>query len=113
MILIKASQTHSLGFQVFLEFQITQHMRDEQLLRSLIKFLNCGYLSKKRKTFEFRVTKFHDITEKVIPFFQKYSIKGVKAKDFDDWCKVAELMKEKKHLKKKVLDQIRKIKAGR
>ena len=42
----------------------------------------------------------------------KYPIMGVKAADFQDWCKVAELMKTKKHLTPEGLDQIRKIKAG-
>jgi hypothetical protein len=52
------------------------------------------------------------LTEKIIPFFVKYSIIGVKSLDFYDWCKVAELMKEKKHLTNEGLTQIRKIKAA-
>ena len=36
---IKASQTHSIGFQVLLVFELTQHMRDERLMRSLIELL--------------------------------------------------------------------------
>lgn len=31
-------------------------------------------------------------------FFQKYKIIGVKAKDYADFCKVAEMMKLDKHL---------------
>jgi len=60
----------------------------------------------------FHVTKFSDITEKIIPFFHKYSIVGVKALDFADFCLVAELMKNKAHLTLEGLDQIRQIKAG-
>ena len=36
----------------------------------------------------------------------------VKSDDFKDLCKVVELMKQKKHLTKNGLKQIRKIKAG-
>jgi len=36
----------------------------------------------------------------------------VKAKDFNDFCKFAEMMKEKKHLTKAGLEKIKKIKAG-
>ena len=38
---------------------------------------------KKGNALDFRVTKMADITEKIIPFFQNYSILGVKALDFD------------------------------
>lgn len=48
-----------------------------------------------REVMDFKVTKFYDITNKIIPFFQKYPILGVKSKDFEDWCRVVVLMKEK------------------
>ena len=52
------------------------------------------FMRKKNKTWiEYRVTKIADITQKVIPFFNKYPIVGVKALDFADFCKVAEMMK--------------------
>ena len=44
--------------------------------------------------------------------FKKYPIPGVKALDFKDFCRAAELMKEKKHLTPEGLEQIKKIKAG-
>ena len=50
--------------------------------------------------------------DKVIPFFKKYPIIGVKALDFSDFCIVAELIKNKAHLTPKGLDEIRLIKLG-
>ena len=84
MINIFKSET-SIGFAVKLVFQIAQHSREEQLLRCLVDFLGCGtvYVFSTAAA-EFRVTKFSDVTEKVIPFFSKYKIHGVKAKDFAD-----------------------------
>ena len=101
-----------IGYAVQLIFQITQHSRDEILLRSIISYLNCGVVTKNRDAFDFRVYKFGDITHKIIPFFKKYPIRGVKALDFEDFCRAAELMKQKKHLTPEGLEQIRKIKAG-
>ena len=55
------------------------------------------------------VYKFKDIEEKIIPFFKKYLMHGVKALYFappggrqggGDWCKVAEMMKQKNILLK-------------
>ena len=111
MVKIQASKTIT-GYTVYLEFQLIQHNRDLNLITSLIKYLNCGYVIKKRTLVEFRVTKFDDITNKIIPFFIKYPIQGVKALDFEDWCKVAEMMKVKKHLTAEGLEKIKQIKAG-
>jgi len=49
--------------------------------------------------------------DKIIPLFQQYPIIGVKALDFADWCKVAQIMKEGRHLTIEGLDEIRKIKS--
>lgn len=58
------------------------------------------------------VTKFSDIVYKIIPFFNKYPIEGVKGEYFNNFYKVAEMMKKKKHLTQSGLEQIRQIKTG-
>ena len=77
-----------------------------------MELLVCGNVYKYREACDLIVTKLSDINNKIIPFFQKYPIIGTKSKDFDDFCKVANMMKEGKHLTVEGLDQIRKIKAG-
>jgi imidazole glycerol phosphate synthase subunit HisF len=57
------------------------------------------------------VTSFKDITEKVIPFLDKYPIQGTKILDFLDFKRVADLMNNKAHLSKEGLDEIRFIKS--
>ena len=111
MIKIIKSKT-IIGFQIQLRFKITQHQRDEQLMRSLIEYLGCGSVHKYHDYFDFQVTKLEDIVNKIIPFFNQHSILGVKFQDFKDFYQVAEMMKEKKHLTAEGLEQIKKIKAG-
>lgn len=114
LVSIYNSKTNS-GVAVKLIFQITQHIKDELLLKSFIEFFSdrqCGNIVKDRETYHYRVTKFIDIYEIIIPFFKKYPITGVKSKDFQDFCVVADLMKEKKHLTPEGLEQIRNIKTG-
>jgi len=103
-----------IGYRVQLNFQITQHNRDEQLLKSLISYFGCGYYSARTNKLagDLIVTKLSDIIEKIIHFFNKYPIIGAKAKDFEDFKRVAELMKNGAHLTSEGLDQIRLIKAG-
>jgi len=73
---------------------------------------DCGNIFKKRDAFDFVVTKFLDIENQIIPFFQKYPIRGIKALDYADFVKAADIIKVKGHLTAEGLDQIRKIKAG-
>lgn len=108
---ITKSNLCSAGHQVYLTFIITQHIRDELLMKSIKEFFGCGRLSRKRDVYEFQVSKFSDV-EKIIAFFEKYPILGVKAKDFYDFNHVAQLMKDKVHLTEEGVGKIRKIKEG-
>lgn len=100
------------GFQIKLNFTISQHVRDEQLIRSLVEYFDCGKIYLGKEAVWFVVTKYSDISDKIIPFFQEHKILGVKSKDFEDFCNVADIMKDQSHLNPKGLEQIKKIKEG-
>jgi hypothetical protein len=74
---------------VWLKFILTQHTRDEQLLKNLIDIFQCGhFVEKKSKEYgEFIVEKYSDVKEKIIPFFEKYPLHGLKSKNFEDFQK--------------------------
>jgi len=110
-IYIFKSTTTKTGMAVNLIFSISQHARDEQLIKSFIEYFGCGKFYLNKEAVYIRVTKFSDIYDKIIPFFKKYPIMGVKALDFQDFCEVAHMMKDKNHLNKQGLDLIQKIKA--
>jgi hypothetical protein len=101
-----------LGEAVKLVFQLTQHSRDEELMNKLVEYFGCGSVHINDNILNYRVKKFSDLTDKIIPIFQKYPILGVKAQDYKDFCEVANIMKEKGHLTIEGLNQIKKIKAG-
>ena len=109
---IRASKTLKVGARVSIIFAITQHIRDELLLKSLVNFFLCGQAYSYESHTEFKSQSFIDNYEKILPFFRKYPILGVKSRDFDDWDKVAEMIRTKAHLTNEGLDQIRQIKAG-
>ena len=79
---------------------------------SLVEYLDCGWVRKNRSSYVYEVTKFSDIENKIITFFSKYPVLGVKSKDFQDFCRVTNMMSEKKHLTKEGLEEISKIKSG-
>jgi len=100
--------------QVYLVFQLTRHSRDEKLLESFITFFGCGILeaSSRDPIVRFSVYNFTDNYEKIISFFNRYNIFGVKSIDFQDWCKAAEIIKAKQHLTKEGLNLIVTLKSG-
>lgn len=86
-------------------------------MSSLITFFGCGIIeaSSRDPAVNFAVYKFSDnycASYKIIPFFKKYSILGVKSEDFKDWCKSAELIKAKKHITEAGLNEIILLKSG-
>lgn len=108
-----------IGFQVSLQFVITQHTRDRGLLEHIGDYLGCGGVKTSNSRIYilfFKVTRFSDNFTKIIPFFQNTSqdvmIQGVKREDFNSWCRAAELINAKKHLTPEGLEEIRQLKDG-
>ena len=100
------------GVQIL--FQLSQHTRDTKLLNNLSNFFNCGkYIQTPNKEWGyFQCTKFLDNYEIIKPFFEKYPIKGIKFKDFKDWSKVGDMIKNKEHLTLGGVSKILHIKSG-
>ena len=111
---VSSSVTNKLGKSVSLRFIITQHKRDILLLNSIEKFLGCGQVKERpaHPCADFIVTSFSAVNEKIIPFFDKYPLIGAKYQDYLDFCKVADLIKNKVHLTSEGLNEIIKIKDG-
>ena len=59
------------GYQVRLIFRITQHIRDEKLMQSLVEFFGCGIVEpySKGNAVNYCVLKISDILLKIMPFF--------------------------------------------
>ena len=79
-----------------------------------MKYLDCGnnYIFAERELGNFYVVRLPDILGKIIPFFDKYPIAGVKAQDYADFRRTAEIMENKGHLTQSGLEEILKIKEG-
>jgi len=111
-ITIHLSKRNKIGYQVQLRFRIGQHERELKLMKLLIKYLGSGSIYKNTNTLvvSLTISKFLIINKTIIPIFKENPIHGVKYLDFIDFCKVANLMKEGKHLTIEGLELIRSIK---
>jgi hypothetical protein len=84
-IVVSKSNSESELFNVRLRFILSQDARDGHLMRSFTSYFNCGNCEKaKDGMVYFKVTKFTDNSQKIIPFFSRYLLHGVKAGDYQD-----------------------------
>jgi hypothetical protein len=71
LVKITRSPTHKVGKSVKLSFYLTQHVRDEQLMKNLVQYFGCGsYITRSAasQAGEFICTKFGDIYDILIIF---------------------------------------------
>lgn len=114
MVRVRNSSTSLTGYKVELIFQITPHTRDDILMKSLIDYLGCGKYRERKGGLagDYLVYKISDLTDIIIPFFDKYPILGVKSSEFNDFKLVSEIVKKKEHLTKKGVNEIIKIQSN-
>ena len=103
----------SLGWQVLPEFRIVQHEKDEVVLYKIKNYFGFGDVKINRTDHhgtrkEFRVRGLENLN-KLINFFNKYSLNTSKKKDFEIFKKIIQLMNNKEHLTKEGLDKIAKF----
>jgi hypothetical protein len=125
---ISSSKTSKLGSRVQLRFSIGLNIREIGLIKYLVTYFNLGYSTDfntptvKEDNIKYvyttdnsvnlQVVNFSDITEKIIPFFDKYPIQGNKSLDYYDFKKVANIIKNKEHLTSEGFNNIINIKSG-
>lgn len=82
-------------------------------MESLVTYWNCGRLEKTKEGMVYlSVTKFSDNYGIIIPFFIKNQILGIKSQDFQDWVKIAEIVKTKNHFSQEGITEILRLSAG-
>ena len=95
MIRVFNSPNHKLNKKTQLEFNLSQHARDEELMRAIASYFNAGSVSLNRNAFVFRVVNFSELTENILPLFINYPIQGIKYFDYLDFLSDVEIIKNK------------------
>ena len=111
------NRTSKSGYQVMPEFVVTQGQKSLNSLKIIKDFFGCGaiyvnrrYDNHKENIYRYCVRNFKDINEKIIPFFKANQLLTYKRKDFELFCKVIEMIKNRQHLTLQGLNQIRRLK---
>ena len=96
------------GQQVLPEFTVVQHERDVQILYALKSFFGCGVVRRNHADrMAYRVRDAKHLRERIIPFFEKHSLKTKKKLDFIIFRKVLIMMQRGEHLTPEGVEQIR------
>ncbi len=109
---IRISKAYKAGGRVTLAFRFNQHIRDKDLIKSFVDYFGCGSYYSYKNYAEYKCQYFEHNYDIILPFCQKYPIMGVKSLDFQDWCKIAKMLKNKVHLTEEGLDQMKEIRDG-
>ncbi len=91
------------GIKVIPEFHINQSYLRLEILETIKKYFDCGYLkqnhvkNKKDDTYVFVVRNRDDLIDKIIPFFEKYNFISDKQKSFTIFKQIVFLMQSGAH----------------
>ncbi len=96
-------------WKVSLSFNVSQ--KEKVILALFKRHLGCGTLRQRKDgVWYFEVTNINSLSEKVVPFFEKYRfLSQRKKKAFSKFKKILELVKEGKHLTKEGIEEIVKL----
>ena len=110
------NKTTSLGWQVFPEFVVTQGMKSRSSLELIREYFGCGQIyqntrhdNHREPLLKYCVRSQEDLREKIIPFFQKYSLQTSKKNDFELFAQLLQMMKEGTHKNHQGQKEIAKI----
>jgi hypothetical protein len=107
---VQKNSTMALGYQVQLQFAITQHNRDKELMSKFPLFFNCGYIASDGDTKkQFRIRDFKK-RDHLFELIDNYPLLTQKRLDAEAFRQVHAMMCEGLHLTSDGLDAIRTIK---
>lgn len=102
------------GGRVLVRFGIHLHIRDLEVLKGIANYLSSDKkIGLSNNSANLQISNFSDVLNKVIPFFDKFKVIGMKGLDFEDFKKISFIVQTKDHLKSdSVFNEIVKIKSG-
>ena len=97
-----------MGIEVRPSFALSLTERDRSLLQDLQAFFGCGAIrhSRSDRTFKFESRSVGELVELVVPHFERYPLRGNKARSFEGFARVCRMVEQGDHLER---DRLREI----
>ncbi len=108
---IHRNKKMTVGYQILPEFTVVQRKRDVQALYALKAFFGCGVVRNNHgDRIAYRVRNIEHLTEIIIPFFEKHTLKTNKGIKFQKFRKVLLKIKRGDHLTTDGIEEIQNLK---
>lgn len=86
---ILKNSTMSLGYQVQLQFVITQHIQSAELVHKFVDFFGCGYVANDGPTkLQYRIRGYNDFNKALFPLLDAYPLMSQKRLDAEAFRRV-------------------------
>ena len=97
-----------LGLEVRPSFSLSLNERDADLLDGLQAFFECGWIRESRsdRTWKYEVRSIADLIERILPHFERFPLRGNKARSLQGFAVVCRMIEQGDHLQ---LDGLREI----
>ena len=110
--------TMRLGYQIFVEFVLTQGEKSLPSLEAVQCFFDCGKIYRNRRKdnhkedlFRYCVRARADLLDTIIPFFEEYPLQTAKKDDFEVFRWVMRMIERGEHLTPEGFETIRQLSA--
>ena len=108
------NKTTRFGYQIFVEFVLTQGEKSLDVLEKVSDFFWCGRIYRNTRNdnhrenlYRYCVRSINDLATKIVPFFNQYQLMTAKRNDFESFVVVVEMMMNREHLKRDGFEEIR------
>ena len=99
------------GLEARPSFSLSLNEKDRELLEDLQAYFGCGWIrqSKSDRTFKYEARSVNDLAESVVPHFERYPLRGAKARSFKGFSRVCRMIEQGDHLTRHGLREIVRI----
>jgi hypothetical protein len=112
------NKTTRFGYQIFVEFVLTQGEKSLEVLEKVQDFFQCGRIYRNSRhdnhredLYRYCVRSVDDLSAKIIPFFETFPLMTAKRHDFASFIAVVEMVKKREHLTLAGFEEIKTIAA--
>jgi LAGLIDADG endonuclease len=97
-----------LGLEVRPSFSLSLNEKDLSLLEDLQAFFKCGWIRESRSdcTFKYEARSIRDLTSRIIPHFERFPLRGDKARSCAGFSHVCQMIEQGDHLQRAGLREI-------
>jgi hypothetical protein len=97
-----------MGLEVRPSFALSLTERDRPILVDLQTYFGCGSIrhSRSDRTFKFESRAIDELLQHVIPHFERYPLRGGKARSFEGFVHVCQMIRQGNHLERDGLREI-------